>query len=198
LENRFTESNEQMTKERKYILIVGAVLLIVGAIYRFLPEFEGFQPMSDEIALKQQKILKYRQMVQERNALEEERLALNRALERAESGLLTGETPALAAVDIQNILNDIASRSKVEVSAMRVLQPLEPDEKATVKDYLTIPVQVTFNTSIRQLKEMLYRIETSLKLLRVSEMRVRTGNMKQAEKVFATLTVEGFMKKKKV
>ncbi|OQX25213.1 MAG: hypothetical protein BWK80_16790 [Desulfobacteraceae bacterium IS3] len=187
-----------MNRERKYILIVGAVLLLVGVIYRFLPEFEGFQPMNDEIVLKQRKVLKYQQMVQERNALQEEQLALNRALERAESGLLTGETPALAAVDIQNILNDIAGRSKVEVSAMRVLQPVEPEEKATVKDYLTIPVQITFNTSVRQLKEILYRIETSLKLLRVSEMRVRLGNIKQAEKVFATLTVEGFMKKNKI
>jgi len=187
-----------MTKERKYILIVGAMLLLLGAIYRFYPDLPNFQTLGGEIALKQRKVVKYRQMVQERNALNARLISLNRSLERAESALLTGETPALAAVDIQNTLNDITDRSKVVVSSMRVLKPKEPDEESPAKgQYLGIPVQVTLSAGIRQLKEVFYRIETSMKFLRVTDMRIRINSRSQTEQVFATFTVEGFMKKKK-
>lgn len=185
-----------MTTERKYILIGGAILLLLGAVYRFYPDTEMFQPMGGDIALKERKIIKYRQMVQERNKLNAELISLNRALERAESGLLTGETPALAAVDIQNILNDIANRAQVQVQAMRVLTPEESDKESPEKAlYLKIPVQITLISGTRQLKEVLYQIETSLKFLKISEMRVRVNNLRDAEKIYSTLTVEGIMKK---
>jgi hypothetical protein len=185
-----------MTKERKYILIGGAILLLLGAVYRFFPDTEVFQPMGADLVLKERKILKYRQMVQERNELNAELISLNRAVERAEAGLLTGETPALAAVDIQNILNDIANRAAVQVQSMRVLNPEESDKESPEKGlYLKIPVQITLISTARQLKEVLYQIETSLKFLKISEMRVRVNNIRDPEKIYSTLTVEGIMRK---
>ncbi|HHC24597.1 MAG TPA: hypothetical protein ENK58_04170 [Desulfobacterales bacterium] len=186
-----------MTKERKYILIIGAILLLLGAIYRFFPELQEFQPLGEEIALKQRKLVKYQQMVQEKSRLNARLLLLNRNLDRAESSLLNGETQALAAVDIQNILNDIAGRSEVEVTAMRVLKSRELGEDSPARDrYISIPVRITISATIRQLKEVLYRIENSLKFLRVSDMRIKTDRVREAKKVRSTLTVEGLMKKK--
>ncbi|OQX24503.1 MAG: hypothetical protein BWK80_20500 [Desulfobacteraceae bacterium IS3] len=183
-----------MNKERKYILIGGAILLLIGAIYRFFPEIEAFQPSGEEIVLKQKKLIKYRQTVQERSQTDAKLIALNRSLERSEAGLLNGETPALAAVDIQNILNQIASKSKVEVKAMRVLEPAEPEDGPPVKaQFLRIPVQITVNSTIRQFKEILYGIETSSKLLRITEMKITAGRSKPAEQIYSSLVVEGFM-----
>ncbi len=183
-----------MNKERKYILIGGVLLLLTGAVYRFFPEIEAFQPSGEEIVLKQKKLIKYRQTVQERSQTDAKLIALNRSLERSEAGLLNGETPALAAVDIQNILNQIAGKSKVEVKAMRVLEPAEPEDGPPVKaQFLRIPVQITVSSSIRQLKEILYGIETSSKLLRITEMKVTAGRSKPAEQIYSTLVVEGFM-----
>ncbi|MDM8522736.1 type II secretion system protein GspM [Desulfococcaceae bacterium HSG8] len=192
-----------MTKERKYILIGGAILLLIGAIYRFGPaDFDGFHPLGEEISLKERKLVKYRQMVQERNELDGKLIALNRSLERAETGLLTGETPSLAAVDIQNILNEIGSRSEVEITSMRVLAPknhLARDkgvtEESPAGQYTGIPVQISIVSTIRQLKELLYGIETSSKFLRVTEMKVRARD-RQVKKIYSTFTVEGFMKKR--
>ncbi|QTA84509.1 type II secretion system protein GspM [Desulfonema magnum] len=184
-----------MTRERKYILIGGMILLLLGAIYRFSPDVGDFQLLGDEIAMKERKVVKYRLMAQKRNELDARLISLNRAIERAESGLLTGETPALAAVDIQNILNDIGGRSEVEIQSMRILKPKKPDKDSPAKGrYLSIPVQITLNANIRQLKEVLYSIETSSKLLRISDMRVRVRNIRQTEQIYSTLTVEGFMK----
>jgi len=186
-----------MSREKKYILIGGLILLMAGATYRFWPEIEAFRPLGEAMAFKERKVDKYRQMVQKRNALDAEILSLNRDLERAASGLLTGETTALVAVDIQNILNDIASRSEVEVKTMRVLNPKDPEEWPPGKDrFRVIPVQISMDANIRQLKEILYKIETSRKFLRISDMRIRVNNIKKTEQVYSTLTVEGFMRKR--
>jgi hypothetical protein len=183
-----------MNKERKYILIGGALLLLIGAVYRFFPEIEAFQPSGEEIVLKQKKLIKYRQTVEERSQTDAKLIALNRSLERSEAGLLNGETPALAAVDIQNILNQIAGKSKVEVKAMRVLEPAEPEDGPPIKaQFLRIPVQITVNSTIRQFKEILYGIETSSKLLRITEMKITAGRSKPAEQIYSSLVVEGFM-----
>ncbi len=187
-----------MTKERKYILICGAILLICAAIYRFAPDFEGFDSLEQEIALKEKKLKKYHQILQESGELNTKLNSLNRTLDRVESKLLSGQTPALAAVDIQNILNDIAGRTGVEINTMRVLKPKDESEEENPvgNQYLAIPVQITINATTRQLKEILYKIENSLKLLRITDMRIRLTNVKQVEKIYSTLTVEGFMKKK--
>ena len=99
-----------MSKERKYLLMGGGVLLLLGVLYRFFPVIQDLKPAGSEIIFKKQQIAKYRQKIQKRKNLESRRIALNRNLGRAESGLLAGETPALAAVDIQNILSDITRK----------------------------------------------------------------------------------------
>ncbi|MCP4351779.1 MAG: hypothetical protein GY795_40470 [Desulfobacterales bacterium] len=189
-----------MTKERKYILIGGAILLFFAAIYRFGSDFEGFDSLEDDIALKEKKLAKYYQIVQEKSDLEAKHMRFNRALDRAEAGLLSGRTHALAAVDIQNILNDIAGRTGVEINSMRVLKKQknkpEEEEDSVENLYTSVHVQITVSSTIRQLKEVIYKIESSLKLLRVTGMRIRLTSVRQVEKIYSTLTVEGFMKRK--
>ncbi len=186
-----------MTQERKYIIICGLILLLIGAAYRFAPEqsFSVFQSFNDEIAIQEKRLEKYRQILQERNQIESRLLSLTRDLERAESGLLTGETPPLAAVDIQNILNEIAGKSNVEVKTMRVLNPEEPDKESPVKNYLGIPVEITMSANVRQLKEVLYKIETSPKILKINDMKIRLMSSKEIKEVYATLIISGFMRK---
>ena len=106
--------------------------------------------------------------------------------------MLDGETPALAAVDIQNILNEITGKSELEVLTMRVLKAESEEEDL----YTTVPVQITIRCTVRQLKEVVYQVESASKLLRISDFRVRVVRGKKEEgQVQATLTVEGFMEK---
>ena len=181
----------KISKERKILLIAGAVLLLLGLVYRYFPAIDSMASLDDEILLKEQKLIKYRKMVRERNELEQKLINLNRTLERAEAGLLSGETSALAAVDIQNTLNAIAENIDVEVLTMRVLKPDEKEENL----YIAVPVQVTLRGKVRQLKEMLYQVEDNAKLLKISDLRIRVIRSKEEGEVQATLTVEGFMKR---
>lgn len=179
-----------MSKERKYILIIGVLLLTIAMAYRFMPESNSAS--QDEIAVKQEKLAKYREMAAQRATLESSLASLKEQVNKAEAGLSSGDTPALASADIQNIISKIAEKSHVEISSVRVLKP---EEAADSKEYLKLPIQLTFMSNTRQLKDLLYEIEASPKILTVGDMSVRVVRTKPDEQVQTTLTVNGYMKK---
>lgn len=178
-------------KRKKTLLLVGAVVIFAAVFYRFFPVLENIESLEEEILLKERNLIKYRRIVKERNELEARQIALNNIVEKAEAGLLDGKTASLGAVDIQNTLKEITDQRDMEVLTMRVLRP-ENNEEDT---YMAIPVQVTVRCTIRQLKEIIYRIESSPKLLKISDCRIRVIRGRVEGQIQATLTVRGFMKK---
>jgi hypothetical protein len=79
----------------------------------------------------------------------------------------------------------------VEFRTVRVLKPEELDRE----EYIGIPVKFTINSNIRQLKEILYGIETSTKRLTVKTVRINVPRLSKAENIQTDITVSGFMKK---
>jgi len=180
-----------MNRERKYILIIGVIVLLAGAVYRFLPDNPGaLFSGSREISLKEKKLARYRETVQEKEHLEAELRRLQTELNLFESKLLSGGTPALAAVEIQNIVNEIAARGETEIQSMQIL----PSRILKDSPYVPVPVQVTMSGSVRQLKDILYQIENSQKILKISSIRIRPQHRRQSDGVQSEFTVEGFMK----
>ncbi len=182
----------KINKERKYILIGGAVLLFFGMIYRFYPNIHGIVSVSDEIAIKKNHIVKYLNIVNQRERINKERINLNRILNRMESGLFSGKTPSLAAVELQNMLNEIAHTNNVKIKTMQVLKETEPGEQI----YIKIPVRFSFNSNVLQLKEILYEMAVSPKLLIITAMNIDLTRRKLEGNIRATITVQGIMKNK--
>ncbi len=179
----------QLTKERKILLISGAILLLGGLFYRFSADISDFGA-GDELAVKQKAIAKYQHALQEKKILEKNLLNLEKLLKRAESVLLRRDTAALAAVDIQNNLQNIAGRTGAKIDSMRVLKP----KKNETENYLVIPVQCSIKASMRQIKEVLYQIESSSRLFRIQDLRLKTINRRDSDDVIlATITVAGYM-----
>jgi hypothetical protein len=177
-------------KRLNYILVGGGALILLGLAYRVLPLL-GSVSSSEETMLKEKQAAKYRQAVQERTTLEEKFSTLKRTLEQLESGVLNGETPSLAAADLQKIIDEISSRSEVSIKAVRVLKP----EQSSYENYLSIPVELSFNCTIRQLRELLYWIDTSTKYLTVSKAQINVIEGSRYDQVQVFLTVAGIMKK---
>lgn len=179
-----------LTKERKIILVVGAILLLLGGIYRFWPSIVSVVSVADEIAIKRGHVEKYRRIVGLRDQAVAENAAFKRRFRQMENRFLSGETQSLAAVEIQNILNTIAENGNVKFSTMRVMKPLGSD----TADYVRIPVQFVMNVDITQLKDVVYQIEAAPQLLVISEMGLRQVRSKDNQQVQAVITVEGVMK----
>jgi hypothetical protein len=179
-----------MTRERRIILLIGALLLAGGAIYRFAPDMAGLFDGGGDRAQKERRLARYRGMVLEKDHLQDELAAVLQALARMEGRLLAGSTPALAGVDLQNFLNDLAARSQIRIESMRALRTRD-----AVPGYLAVSVQAVFVAEMRQVEQMLYRLETGSKLLRVVDSRFVVNNPREWQDIRATLTVEGFMAK---
>ena len=62
------------------------------------------------------------------------------------------------------------------------------------ENYLSVPVQFTISSTIRQLKEMLYRIETSPKYLTIKKIRISVRHTRGLRQIQSNLTVAGVMK----
>jgi len=180
-----------LTKERKIILTGGAILLLLGLFYNLAPTLRGMFAEDDVLILKEEKLTKYLAKVNEKTFYVQQAKALENRLRRIEAGLLTPKTPALAAVDIQTMIRDIAVRYGAEVKTMRILSAESLDDKA----YMAIPVEVTLSSDIRQLVEVLYGIEASSRLLHVVDLTARAAGRRGRSTILATMTVEGFMKK---
>jgi hypothetical protein len=181
-----------LTRERKIILIGGAILLLLGLIYNLAPSVQGMLSEDETLGLKEQKLMKYTAKVNEKASLTQQEKALRNRLKRIEAGLLTPKTPALAAVDIQTMVRDIAASYGAEVKTMRILNAVSEEDQA----YVAIPVEVTLSSSVRQLVEVLYGIETSNRLLHVADITARAAGGRKGDTILSTMTVEGFMKKK--
>jgi len=179
-----------VTKERKYILIVGAVLLVLGGIYRFYPDIHGVFFAEEEIAVKQRHVEKYLKIVDRSETIKKQRAQVNRKLNQMEARLISGETPSLAAVEVQNVLNEITALSNVEIISMRVMKSKGLEET----DYVRIPVLFSIQSNISQLKEILYEIETTRKLLMITELKIDSLTSKSQGIIRSTIKVEGFMK----
>ena len=178
-------------KKRRYLLIAGGILLLFGLAFWLFPYFEGIQGGEMDIAAQKKRIAKYRQTVKGRGELETRLASLNKSLERAEAGLLAGKTAALAAVDIQNILNQIAIGSGVEMKSVQVLKSQQKDSD----QYISVPVQFTVNATIRQLKDILYKIEASPKFfLTVERIGISVVGAGSPGQIRCDITVSGIMR----
>ncbi len=180
----------KLTKERKIILIGGAILLIIGAIYRFSPSMLSAVSVSDEIAMKKNHVEKYIKVVAQKKRAEKEKEYFKRLFKQTESRLLTGETRSLAAVEIQNILNKIAGAGNVKFMTMRVMKPMEGENAG----YVRLPVQFSMNSDINQLKKIIYQIEASAKLLIITGLDSKMTRSRDQQLIRSTITVEGVMK----
>ena len=175
-------------------------------IYSFFPDIKGLLGPGQELAVKEKKLEKYRELVLQGDDLKARLKSLKAEVARGESGLLTGKTPSLAAADIQNILQKAADACQVKISTVRVLKPDETDNGT----YMSIPVQFTISSTISQLKALIYRIESQQKYLKLTKVRSRAASgarrrqtarrarsakaRNSAKQIRSDITVVGFFK----
>lgn len=182
-----------LTKQTKYLIAIGCTLLVIGAIYRWYGDIQQLVSIQDEIEMKAQKLAKYEQILKEKEKIEAEYSSVVQAIQQSENRLLTGDTPALAAAEMQNILSKIAGESQLQIPTMRIMNPVESAHEF----YNAIPIQLTMICSIKQLRDILYKIETHEKLFVIKNLRIRSMSNYGTDAIETTLTVEGYMKNKK-
>lgn len=186
------DKTKKQALERRIILIAGAILLILGAIYRFMPEIDWGNDQQLAHALKTQKLARLVTQIQSKAQVDTQFRKVQKQVARNEAALLSGNTPALAGGEIQSHLKSASERLGLTLKRVHVLKPIEIEDLP----YVLIPVQVTMEASIRELKEFLYQVAASKKMMRIDRLQIRIlgSASKPSGLIQAAFTLEGVMK----
>ncbi len=175
--------NAILTRERVVLLVAGSIVLLAGLLYRFTPDIR-FSSHSQKL----RQVEKYQHRVDGLPVLEDRNIFLTGQVERANNLLISAGSLKIAGAEIQNMLREMAGQDNISFKSVKAL-------KEDVKTYgfvSVIPVGLAFKANIRQLKDFLYRIETSSKMLAVTELRIIKPGREDTEELNVMITVQGY------
>jgi type II secretory pathway component PulM len=175
-------------RERTIVFAGGALLVAVLAwLFVISPLIDRSTATHDLVPERERALTRRLDLLSRRNQIGAELEATNARVDRLTARLLTAAAPAVAASELQKIVKDMAAEATTEIRSERILPPEERGE------LLEIPVEIAVSAEIRQLVDLLARVEGAQKLLTIKDLRVRVVNVSQPKELLATLTVSGFI-----
>lgn len=180
-----------MTKERKVLLIVGVILICFGVLYRFNP-IPVFFSESDSVLIKKEKISRYKNLISRKKQIEARLASFKARLKASDDLFFNSPSASLAAVEVQNAINAAAASLEVSVKSMDVMK-----EVALGKDsgYVAVPVRLSADMNIQQLKDILVKLESFPKYLTIRDLACSVSDSKNTT-IGVMMTVEGYMGKR--
>jgi Tfp pilus assembly protein PilO len=175
-------------RERALVLMSGGVIVVVLAWAWLIAPVVERQRHAAELLPERQKVLERRRDLVARMAtMTAEMEAADARVETQAARFLTAAAPAVAASELQKLTKEMAAGAATEIRSERILPPVENGE------LLMIPLEIAVSGEIRQLVDLLSRLESSPKLLTVQDLRIRVMNVSQPKDLLATITVAGYM-----
>lgn len=161
-------------------LLVGAGFLLVFGLY--LPIRTALGDSAEEVAALESQLARFRER------LTEDRLRVTTRV--ADAALIEAPAPALAAAEIQRMIDRIAAGAGADVTGFRV-------EADIAEDGMTkIPVTLDLETDMPGLLQLLHRIEGATPYLFVRSLEIRRQRGSEAEegrRILVSLGVYGLM-----
>jgi Tfp pilus assembly protein PilO len=175
-------------RERTIIGLALVVALLVGGWELLIQPIRDSNRAAEELVpAREQLYARRRELVARKDQIAAELQSVNGRLESLSARFLTAGTPAVAASELQKMAKDMASQAATEIRSERILTPVERGE------LLEVPIEIAVSGEIRQLVDLLARLEGAPKLLTVQDLKVRVVNISQPKELLATLTLSGFI-----
>ncbi len=150
------------------LVLAGGVLY--DNVYRVA--LERRDDVADRKALKIKKIKDYRATVAQKKTLEEIHEDYKNNIEQITNYVIHGKTPALAAADLQSIIQSTITPRGGNITRFNVKQP----ESTPPFQVINIEMDVTC-PSISVLNDVLYEIETRKPFLYIKKLDIRPVNL---------------------
>ena len=172
-----------------------SIALIVVIVFFVLIKFIVF-PLVDKVSeqkkniqFKEQSLKKYMKTVEQKENLQLKLRKLKKESRKTSSSFLKGETPSLAAADLQKIIDGIAEENGVEIKSVKVLDSIQQE------GLNAIPIQTMFNSDLTMLEKFINSIENNKKLLTIPELKIRVKNIRKPAGISVTMIITGFVQK---
>ncbi len=178
-----------LSRRERTVIVTGLAVAFAIAAWSFIAEpiLEANRTAAEMVPAREQVLLKRRELIARKAAIMAELEATNGQIEALSTRLLTSTTSAVAASELQKIVKEMAGQANTEVRSERILPTAERGE------LVEIPVEIAVSGEIRQLVDLLARLEQAPKLLIVQEIRIRVVNVSQPRDLLASLTLSGFI-----
>ena len=168
------------------IAVVGA-LLAVGWEFVLQPVRDRYRAAVELTPAREQVLVRRLELVARKGAIARDLEATNARLQAVADRFLPAATPAVAASELQKLAKELATKASTEIRSERILPPVERGE------LVEIPIEITVSGEIRQLVDLLARLEQTPKLLTVQDLKVRVVNVMQPKDLLATVILSGFI-----
>jgi hypothetical protein len=163
-------------------MIILMVLLIYQ--YGYLRVRSELATIKEEQAIKTRTLEKYINLISEKPSLEKSLTSLKEARKADDSKLIEGQTPSLAAAQLQEIVKSSITGRGGTISSERVGKP---EDRGKFK-VISVSVDAVIPDA-RALSEILYSIETRTPYLVVKELDARVRNYRDPRELMVKLDV---------
>ena len=177
-------------RNRRNLILGGSIIaLILLWAFVIMPFFDHISLREQDIEDNERLIRKYTIAMQDNAKPEGADADIKARLQKVEQGLFKGKTIQLAAADIQRIVDSSARNSNLTIRTVRVLQTEEVDS------FVSIPIQVIFESDLTLLSKFISSIENDKKLLTIPDLQIRVKNRRQPREITVTMKIAGYTKK---
>jgi hypothetical protein len=176
-----------MKKSKTLIVSIPLMIILAGFLayqYGYLRIQSELATIREEQAIKTRTLEKYIKLISEKPSLEKKLAALKETRKADDSKLIEGQTPSLAAAQLQDIVKSSITGRGGTISSERVGKP----EDFVKFKLISVSVDAGIPDS-RILSEVLYSIETRTPFLVVKELDARVKNYRDPRELMVKLDV---------
>lgn len=181
----------KMKQSKTLILTVPLMIILLGLVfyqYGYLSMQESLESIKDEEAIKVKTLERYVSLISERPQIEKTLEALKEIRASEETKFIEGQTPPLAAANLQDIVKNIIIGYGGAISSERIGKP----EELMRFKVITVSIDAIIPTSA-VLSDIVYAIETKTPYLVISDLDIRVRNFREPRELLVKLDVSAIM-----
>jgi hypothetical protein len=187
--SQISMKTSKLTEKRIFWGLLGTAVILLIYFLAILPLVEAKRSVEEEIAVKRKTLIKYKEFLESRKAIEEGLDQILKQYEEIQKNLLPGETPQLGAAALQEIVKRLSEKNAISIRSFRILEPKE------INSFRKVSVQIDFNptNSILSLGQFIHDIEHHEKELMISEMDLAVLNIRMPTNLRGNMVISGLM-----
>lgn len=160
---------------RKFLIIIAGLLLIVVLINKGWMAYANYiKDLNNRIELKNMQYKNLARVVDNSKQYEE----LNNSLQQYKNEIvgkkfITAETLALSEVNFQNVVNDLAKKSKVNILSMRMLP------RSQLNGLYKLKIGINCRAEIGAISDFLKQVHDSSKFISFDQLEIKIVNRRE-------------------
>ncbi len=175
------------SREKRFLLAAGVALVGFLAVnYLVVPAVSSQLQVRKEYEEKRQALERYQLVVEGKRRYEKKFANAEQLYTQLQQQLLPGDKLTLAAADLQAMLHKAAGETGVTIVSENIHAPKKAE------GFTQVSVELSLNGDLRKLRDFLYKIESSKKLLTVPRLVVNASFPRIGAELQVTVVVSGY------